>query len=89
MSVAPVYPDSAKKYGIEGDLVVWFIVDTIGRPQCAIILHKIGNGMDEAALLAIQEWRFKPVIVNGKKQISPMTMPFRFQINNKKKSRAG
>ena len=81
--VAPVYPDSARKYGIEGDLIVWFIVDTTGKPQCARVLEKVGNGMDEAALLAIRDWRFKTLTFPSKKQISPMTMPFKFRLNAK------
>ena len=81
--VAPVYPDSAKKYGIEGDAMLWCIVDTTGKPQFVRILQSVGYGFDEAALLALYDWRFEPVTFQGKKQVLPMTIPFRFRMKGK------
>jgi TonB family protein len=57
----PVYPDSAKKYGLEGTVIIWFLVDTNGNPQRPRILQTAGYGFDEAALSVIRKWRFNPV----------------------------
>ena len=81
--VAPVYPDSAKKYSIEGNVVLWCMVDTTGKPKCVRIIQTAGHDFDEAALLAIHDWQFEPVTLHGKKQVSPMTIPFRFRIKEK------
>lgn len=46
----PPYPDSAKKAGVEGKVMIGFIVDTYGLCNCFKVVKGIGYGCDEVAL---------------------------------------
>jgi TonB family protein len=79
-----VYPDSAAKKHIEGEVTIWLLVDTSGKVRCARILKSAGYGFDEAALSSIYKWTFKPVESQGHKIESAMIMPLKFRPDNKK-----
>ncbi|MDG5768259.1 energy transducer TonB [Balneolales bacterium ANBcel1] len=53
-----VYPDAARRAGIEGRVIVQFVVDENGNVTNPQIIRGIGGGCDEAAIAAIQsvEW---------------------------------
>ena len=55
-SVAPVYPEIARKAGVEGRVYVNVLIDERGNVIDTKILKSLGNnGCDEAAVAAIQE----------------------------------
>lgn len=82
-----VYPDSARNAGIEGSVWVWCIVDTNGVPKCIRVVKGIGHGCDEAAVEAMKQWRFTPVVSgDGRKLEMPTTMPFKFKLSMKKEA---
>ena len=78
-----VYPDSAKKYGLEADLKVWILIDTTGKPVCTKIVQGARADFEDAVLLAIQNSQFKPVVFKGVKQESAIVLPFRFRMKGK------
>ncbi len=50
---------------MEGASVLGVVVDATGRPVAAAILKPLGLGLDEAALLAVSQWKFRPGTLNG------------------------
>lgn len=52
------YPAAARRAGIEGRVIIQFIVDENGEVQSPQVLRGIGGGCDEAAIAAIEsvEW---------------------------------
>jgi len=66
--VDPDYPEEARKARIEGDVVLEAIVDIDGKPvQMRVIqVPAEGYGFEESAIKAVEQWRFKPGMKNGK-----------------------
>jgi TonB family protein len=62
--VAPVYPSSARANHTEGTVVLRATISTKGRISALIILSGPREFV-ESALGAVQQWRYRPYIVNG------------------------
>lgn len=71
-----VYPQEAKEKGIEGRVIVQFIVDEEGNVTEPTIVKGIGGGCDEAALQAVKTATFKP----GKQRDKPVKVQFTLPI---------
>ena len=54
------YPEVARRMGIEGRVLVRIGIDRKGNVKSARVLEKVGYGMDEAAVKAILQFKFKP-----------------------------
>lgn len=54
------YPAEAKTLGIEGVIRVRLVVDAEGRVSSAVLLNKLGHGLDELALERAKKIRFDP-----------------------------
>jgi TonB family protein len=62
----PLYPDQAqKKKKREGDVILWVVIDEQGHPSQIKVARCIGAGLDEAAVQAVSQWKFKPARRNG------------------------
>ena len=62
--VEPVYPESAKKAGIEGVVILEVITDEYGRVMKTTILRSIPE-LDQAAIDAVKQWVYEPKIIEG------------------------
>jgi protein TonB len=59
--IRPRYPEIAQEAGIEGVVVVQAFIDEKGRVKETLILKGVPNtGLDEAAMEAIRNTRFRP-----------------------------
>jgi protein TonB len=58
--VKAIYPEEARKLGLEGRVVLRLVVDATGQVAEAKVLRRAGHGFDEAALNAIRRFKFKP-----------------------------
>jgi protein TonB len=54
------YPADAKRLGIEGKIRVKLIVDERGEVKSAMLLNKLGHGLDELALARANAIKFEP-----------------------------
>lgn len=59
------YPRAAKLAGIEGTVIVEFVVDTDGSVTNAKVTRSIGGGCDEEALEAVEKLTFTPGLQRG------------------------
>jgi protein TonB len=62
--VAPVYPATAISAKVEGVVIVEADIDVTGHVTEARILRSIAL-LDEAALDAVRQWEFEPVVIDG------------------------
>ncbi len=76
-----VYPEVAKKAGVEGRVIVQFVVDENGNVQDAEVVRGLGAGLDEVALSAVQKAKFKPGMQRGKPVKVKMSLPITFRLN--------
>ena len=74
------YPDMAKRAGVEGRVVVQFVVDTDGTPRDLQVVRGIGGGADEEALRVIQETTFTPGMQRGRAVPVRMSWPITFRL---------
>lgn len=75
--VPPVMPEAARQAGVIGIVIVEATIDAQGRVSNARILRSIPL-LDQAALDAVRQWEFEPVLVNGVPQpvVMTVTVPF-------------
>jgi len=74
------YPDLALRAGIEGTVVVQFVIETDGVPTNVEIMRSGGSILDVAALDAIGKLHFKPGMQRGKPVRVRYAMPVRFKL---------
>jgi TonB family protein len=60
------YSDDARKAKYQGFCLVRLIVDEHGMPRDAHVIRPLGMGLDQNAVAAVKQYRFKPGIYNGK-----------------------
>jgi protein TonB len=62
----PGFSEEARKAKVSGIVKVYLQVDVNGRPTHVRVMQGIGMGLDEKALEAVQQYKFKPAMENGK-----------------------
>lgn len=67
-----VYPEIAKKAGIEGLVIVQFVVNENGEVENPRVIRGIGGGCDEEAIRVIKLAKFNP----GKQRGTPVRVQF-------------
>lgn len=63
--VNPIATPEAKAAHVSGIVILEIIVDTTGKVTDAKILKPLPFGLDQAALDAVRQWRFRPGTLNG------------------------
>jgi TonB family protein len=64
-SVEPEFTDQARQANFQGTVAIQLIVDAQGNPQDVRVAHHLGMGLDEKAVAAVRQYRFKPAIYQG------------------------
>ncbi len=81
---APRYPEPARRRGEEGLALLSVQVDKEGLVKDLSVSQSSGFGaLDEAAVKAVQRWRFKPAHWGGLAVDSRVEVPIRFRLNEK------
>jgi len=76
-----VYPEIAKRAGVEGKVYILAYVDENGNVTKTEVLKGIGAGCDEAAEKAVRETKFKPGKQRGKPVKVKVAVPIIFKLN--------
>ena len=76
----PVYTDEARKLGIEGEVLVEVNFQASGEVRTVRVVKGLGHGLDEAALRAAQQIRFKPALQEGHAMDFPAIAHIIFQL---------
>jgi protein TonB len=75
----PQYTEIARKARIQGVVIVQAIIDKEGNVTNVKVLKGLPMGLEEAAVDAIKQWKFKPATLNGR----PVTVYFNLTVNFK------
>lgn len=76
------YPEMARKAGIEGRVIVQFIVNEQGEVENPRVIRGIGGGCDEEALRAVSNALFKPGRQRGNPVRVQYSLPVIFKLQN-------
>ena len=79
--VDPVYPDEARKAGIEGIVVVEATTDETGHVKSVRVLRSVPM-LDQAAIDAVKQWVYEPMVINGEPKGIVFTTTVRFSLDS-------
>jgi TonB family protein len=75
-----IYPEIAKRAGIEGKVYILAFIDENGNVAGARVIKGIGAGCDETALNAVNDTKFTPARQQGKPVKVQVTIPISFKL---------
>jgi protein TonB len=75
--VEPEYSELAKAARIEGTVILEATTDILGRVTAVRILQSVPL-LDEAAVVAVKQWLYEPLMVNGRPRPVTFTVTVRF-----------
>lgn len=79
---SPQYTDAARRANLTGECVLSLTLDTNGIPHDVRLIRSLAPSLDEKAIEAVKQYRFKPAMRDGK---TPVPTTFRilveFQLN--------
>jgi protein TonB len=79
-SVEPEFSEEARKAKVAGNVLVNLWVDTNGMPSHVHVIRGVGMGLDEKAVEAVRQYKFKPAMENGKPVLVELNVEVNFQI---------
>jgi protein TonB len=79
-SVDPEFSEEARKAKAAGHVMVTLWVDEKGIPTHVRVRRGMGMGLDEKAVEAVKQYRFRPSMENGKPVLVEMNVDVMFQI---------
>ena len=77
--VRPVYPADAQASGIQGVVIIETLLDDAGKVANGRILRSVPM-LDDAALRAVSQWQYMPVLLNGAPVPSVVTVTVNFTL---------
>ena len=78
--VEPEFSEEARKAKFSGNVEVYLWVDTDGKPSHIRVVRGVGMGLDEKAVEAVRQYRFKPAMKDGKPVQVDLYVDVNFQI---------
>ncbi len=78
--VEPVYPEEARKNGVQGVVILEAKIDERGRVIGILVLRSVPQ-LDQAAIDALKQWTYEPMIIDGKPTKALFTVTVRFQLD--------
>ncbi len=81
-----IYPEEARKKGIEGTVYITFVIELDGSITNVQVLRGIGGGLDEIALEVVKNMpAWKPGKVKGEPVPVQFNMPIKFKLSDSEK----
>jgi TonB family protein len=87
--VEPVYPEEARKAGIEGTVILKARTDIHGRITNIKVEKSANPLLDQVAVEALRQWVYEPAIIDGKPQTAEFDVNLRFALDKDKKGVVG
>jgi len=76
----PVYTDEGRAKRVEGDVLVAVVFKASGEVQVERVVRGLGYGLDEAAMSAARQIKFKPATQNGQSVDFPAVAHITFEL---------
>ena len=77
--VPPAYPPAAREAGIEGLVILDATIDPTGAVDDIEVLRSVPE-LDQAAIEAVEQWRWEPTLVDGEPVSIQMTVTINFML---------
>ncbi|MEX0820634.1 MAG: energy transducer TonB [Rhodothermales bacterium] len=74
------YPEMAKKAGVEGRVIVQFVVNEEGNVVDPQVVRGLGAGLDDVAVNAVRQAKFEPGMQRGQPVKVKMSLPVTFRL---------
>jgi len=78
----PCYSDEARRARLEGVVVLRTEIGVDGVPRSIKVIRSLGMGLDESAVAAVKEWRFKPGEKHGEPVAAPLSVEMVFRLGD-------
>lgn len=78
--VEPEYSEEARKAKFQGVVVLYIVVDQNGNAVTPRVMKSLGLGLDEKAMEAVRQWKFKPGYKDGKPVAVAATVEVNFRL---------
>jgi len=76
----PIYTEEARAKRIEGEVLLQVVLEASGKLRVLKIVHGLGHGLDDAAVHAAEQIRFKPALQDGQPSDSTVVLHIIFQL---------
>jgi len=63
--VQPEFTDEARQAKLQGTVEIQLIVDAYGNPENITVVRHLGMGLDQKAIQAVRQYKFKPATYQG------------------------
>ena len=80
-SVQPQFTAEARSQNFQGVVSVQLIVDSQGFPQDVRVVRHLGKGLDEEAVVAVKQYRFRPANYQGHSVSVQMVIDVDFRLD--------
>jgi protein TonB len=81
MRAEPQYPFEMKRQGINGEVVLQFLVDSQGDVRDVVVIKSSHREFESPAIQAVQKWKFRAGRKGGKAVTTRMQIPIAFNLN--------
>jgi len=76
----PVYTQEARSLRIQGEVLLEVVLEASGSLHVVRVMHGLGHGLDDNAVKAAEQIRFKPAMRNGQPADSTVVLHIIFQL---------
>ena len=76
----PIYTEEARAKRIEGEVLLEVVLEASGRIRVLKVVRGLGHGLDDAAVHAAEQIRFKPALKDGQPSDSTAVLHIIFQL---------
>ena len=76
----PIYTEEARAQRIEGEVLLEVILEATGKLRVLKVVRGLGHGLDDAAVHAAEQIRFKPASKDGQPSDSTAVLHVIFQL---------
>ena len=80
-SVEPEFTDEARRANYQGIVSIQLIVDSHGSPQDIRVSRHLGMGLDEKAIEAVRQYKFKPAMYQGNPVAVQLVIDIEFRLH--------
>jgi TonB family protein len=76
----PTYTDEARSLKIQGEVLLEVVLEASGKLRIVRVVRGLGHGLDDAAVRAAEQIRFKPALRDGQPADSTAVLHIVFQL---------
>jgi TonB family protein len=79
-AVPPMYPEKARQEKVEGVVVLNVKVGKNGSVEDTLVLRSPDPLLEEAAIAAVKQWRYEPLVLEGQPRMVVFSVTVRFKL---------